>query len=617
MEDDTYTSDSFRTLYQLYPREALRFVIVHLRKKRIISADKTPYHQNANKYNNPYKFSNMYNFGMLTKFSKKNFNESQTLLDVLSSVGTEFYVELMPDLPSGYSAAVLSLIITKQLCLHVKLPSQAILLNTSISEEIKTNIVKRMIKSLEDEEFSDMTISSDDEDVIRKSARVGEETEKKHSRRECTKLTKTEEMSSANLLAMNNSRVSVEQLFINASRLALFLLRHEYSISPFEKVCNAQDYVVFNTCQVYCHLTHNDNTDLPIIPPEIIEARFSERERKENESATKINSKLTEGKILEISKMLTYFLPSGAFLTNHNYADQIEIMYQQFSPQAYQEAKSILSLIFDSGVIGVSEIELWRKFRTLSGEFTLFRHLSILLEANHIVRVGVITFTYVCICFAKDWALVAYKGSSSSCSNANCPTNNDDPSKNSNISIVSKSEVDFECDPMQTCENNSISFDIQNVVINSTDETTVKVDSQAAHLPLNITKHSLSVVQKTEKSYFIPRTWRHLDGNLNKPVFFSLLSAVLSHIISVPGISSIQMCEKFSLIPPVQILELIEILEKISCVYKYFCKSKKASLFSSTKTVWVTTDPRPNDTDHLEPFPDAICKIAFLRKALK
>ncbi|GFY76300.1 general transcription factor 3C polypeptide 1 [Trichonephila inaurata madagascariensis] len=32
MEDDTYTSDSFRTLYQLHPRKALRSVIVHLRK---------------------------------------------------------------------------------------------------------------------------------------------------------------------------------------------------------------------------------------------------------------------------------------------------------------------------------------------------------------------------------------------------------------------------------------------------------------------------------------------------------------------------------------------------------------------------------------------------------
>ncbi|GFY76299.1 general transcription factor 3C polypeptide 1 [Trichonephila inaurata madagascariensis] len=510
----------------------------------------------------------MYNFGMLTKFPKKNFNESQTLLDVLSSAGTEFYVELMGEVPSGYSTAVLSLIITKQLCLHVKLPPQAILLNTTISEEIKTNIVKRMIKTLEDEEFSDMTISSDDEDVIIKSAKVGEETEKKHSRRECTKLTKIEEMSSANLLAMNNSRVSVEQLFINASRLALFLLRHEYSISPFEKVCNAQDYVVFNTCQVYCHLTHNNNTDLPIIPPEIIKTRFSKRERKENESATKINSKLKEGTILEISKMLTYFLPPDAFLINQNYADQIEIMYQQYSPQACQEAMSILSLIYDSGVIG-------------------------------------------------DWALITYKGSSSSCGNANRPTNNDDISKNPSISIVSKSEVDFECDPMQTCENNSISFEVQNVVISSSDETTAKVNSQAAHLPLKITKHSLSVAQKTEKSYFIPRTWRHLDGNLNKPVFFSLLSAVLSHIISVPGISSIQMCEKFSLIPPIQILELIEILEKISCVYKYFCKSKKASLFSSTKTVLVTTDPCPYDTDHLEPFPDALCKFALLRKGLK
>ncbi|GFQ94884.1 general transcription factor 3C polypeptide 1 [Trichonephila clavata] len=287
-------------------------------------------------------------------------------------------------------------------------------------------------------------------------------------------------------------------------------------------------------------------------------------------------------------------------------------MYQQYSPLAYQEAKSIFSLIYDSGVIGVSEKELWRKFRTLSGELTLFRHLNVLREANHIVRVGVITFTYVCIGFAKDWALIAYKGSNSSCVNANRPTNNDDISKNPNISIVSKSEVDFSCDLMQTCENNSISFGI-----NTIGETIAKVDSQAAHVPLNITKHSLSAAQKTENSYFIPRTWRHLDGTLNKPAFFSLLSAVLSHIISVPGISSIQMCEKFSLIPPVQILELIEILEKIFCVYKYFCKSKKASLFSSTKSVSVTTDPCPDDTDHLEPFPDAICKIAFLRKALK
>ncbi|GFT14430.1 general transcription factor 3C polypeptide 1 [Nephila pilipes] len=604
MDDDTYVPEPFKKLYQLYPRKALRSVIAHLRKRRIISEHKAPYHGSERK-SNPYKFSNIYNFGMLTKFSKKNFKESQFLLDVLSSAGSKSHVELMGDVPSGYSAAVISLTTREQLCLHTKLPPQAILFNTSLSEEMKTEIVERMINTLKEDQSRD--IISDDEDISFQSGRVEEDMVK--SRYKDVGIIEMEKRSRENLSSLNSSHLSEEQLFINASRLALCLLRHESSLLPYEKVRNAQDCVVISTCQVYCHLTHNKTPDLPTIPPHVIETRFSER--KENGCVTETKGELTEDQILEISKTLTYFLPSGASLTNQNFADQIKIMYKQYSPKTYREAKSIFYLIYVSGVMGVSEKALWRKFSTLLGEFTLFKHLKILRKANHIIRVGVVTFTYVCTCFAKDWALVT-NTLSKSYYNEKIRINNDDISQNPNILIVSHSEVDYECDSMQTSETNSTSFAVQNTCITKEDT----VDNPAVLMPSDTIRNTLSGDQKTEKSYFIPRTWRHLDGNLNKPVFFSLLLTVLSHVISVPGISSVQMCEKFSLIPPVQILELIEILEKTFCVYRYFCKSKKASLFSSMKTVMVTIYPHPDDTEHLEPFPDAICKIACFRNAM-
>ncbi|KAF8789322.1 General transcription factor 3C polypeptide 1 like protein [Argiope bruennichi] len=200
--------------------------------------------------------------------------------------------------------------------------------------------------------------------------------------------------------------------------------------------------------------------------------------------------------------------------------------------------------------------------------------------------------------FARNYVLPTFRS-------ASLPTK----SKNYDTDYNEESDSVLENTNLPYTETNSESNNgqpDQSMCIDGNDR--LQISSKASRN--NIPSSSL-----TETSYFIPRTWRNPNGSLNKPTFFSLLSTVLSHIISNPGISSYQVCEQFSVtLPPVQTLELIEILEKASCVYKYYCKPlKKKSLFSSPRSISVTKNREAEDVDHIEPFPDAVCKIADLR----
>ncbi|GFU37182.1 general transcription factor 3C polypeptide 1 [Nephila pilipes] len=273
--------------------------------------------------------------------------------------------------------------------------------------------------------------------------------------------------------------------------------------------------------------------------------------------------------------------------------------------------------------MGVTEKEIWKEFKSISGELKLFEHLKLFQEAYLIIRVGVNSFTYVCGCFAKEWILTTCHLSDLSLKKGRKKkrllSDVDDVSDSPNILVLPFCNNDFENDNVQSTEIDSVSSDTQDACSFCVDEAENYLHSQAEQIPSSSSKNCSSVINNADKLHFIPRTWRNPDGSLNKPVFFNLLSTILSHIISLPGISSAQVCEQFTLVlPPVQILELIEILEKASCIYKYYSKPlKRTSLFSPPGIVKITTNGQPDDMEHLEPFPDAICKMADLRNSMK
>ncbi|CAL1296548.1 unnamed protein product [Larinioides sclopetarius] len=613
--DDTEWSYLLHKLYQCFPDNYISSAVTCLRKAGILAVKKRTYRTDLKRSlqsSGPYKFSINYTNAMLTKFPVKIFKEAEKLFNELKSLEPGSDEELIGDVPPGFAAAVLSLMQIKQLYIETRIPSQIILFDSSLSKEARSNIVERMINTLSDKESTELSRLLNDDSIPATTVKNKEDAAKE-------KLAVDSGTTHDDLSLTDNSQMSEVQRFASASRFALYLLRQEMSQPPKEKVQHAQDYIVLNSCSVVCHLEpKSDVPDLPIIPADIIESSSDPDTSKTSKEAvciTKDKMLLTNDKIAEISQKLVQFIPSNIFLPNQNYESQIEAIYKNYTSNVLFDAKRIFDTIYLSGEVGITEKEIWKKFRVLSGNMTILQHLDIFHKSGLAIRAGVVEFNYVCGCFAKNYVLPvfqsAYLPTRSRKNNAGCPEVSDSVSENSNTSVLLYSETNFESNDVQSTEADTEAD--QSICTDGT------VDDEEQQISVIVSRNNLSSSNKTETLYFIPRTWRNPDGGLNKPTFFSLLSTVLSHIISMPGISSFQVCEQFSVsLPPVQTLELIEILENASCVYKYYCKPlKKKSLFSSPRTISITKSPEPEDIDHIEPYPDAVCKIADLRSAIQ
>uniref|UniRef100_A0A8C5QIN2 Ral transcription factor IIIC subunit 1 n=1 Tax=Leptobrachium leishanense TaxID=445787 RepID=A0A8C5QIN2_9ANUR len=85
---------------------------------------------------------------------------------------------------------------------------------------------------------------------------------------------------------------------------------------------------------------------------------------------------------------------------------------------------------------------------------------------------------------------------------------------------------------------------------------------------------------------FLGRPWRIVDGSLNKPVCKGMMEAVLYHIMSKPGITESHLLLHYSsVLQPLVVLELLQVLENIGCIKKYHIENTtKVSLFSDSVT---------------------------------
>ncbi|GIY20157.1 general transcription factor 3C polypeptide 1 [Caerostris darwini] len=634
VNDDTKWSYLLHKLYQSYSENSIASIVSKLRKHCVLAVKKRSHKAELKRSlqsTGPYKFSVTYSNAMLTKFPVKIFKECENLLSSLKSLKSGTYVELKGDVPPGYAAAIVSLMQMKQLSLHTQIPDQIILFDSSLSKEEKTNLVERMINTLSDKESVEFSkLLNDDSQQLEtvmdivpsesthvKPSTSNEKPEQQQQLQDI-EITEVDEMPDADMSQLNSLQTSESQHRItSASRFALYMLRKELSLPPVQRVQHSQDYIVLNSCRVICRLKPNDDDipDLPVIPADIVESVSDSHKVKEPICLTKDQMKLTKTQISEIFDQLIHFIPSDVFLPNKNYSDLIETLYEQYSDETLHDAKCIFSEIYCYGAMGIVEKEIWNRFRDLSGELSLFEHLNILRKSSLIIRVGVSAFTYVCGCFAQNWVLSTYRLSDfpSKCKKHNVtPKEKEELSENPNIAILPYSETDFDSNGVQSMGVDTGTVDTETAGSSSGNAISDKLRNDT---PKNTSPSS----KKKEKTFFIPRTWRNPDGSLNKTAFSDLLSTILSHIMSMPGISSSQVCEQFSLVlPGVQVLELIEVLEKSSCVYKYYCKPlKKKSLFSPASVVSITTNPQPEDIDHLEPLPDAVCKVAELRNAVK
>ncbi|KAG8182950.1 hypothetical protein JTE90_003328 [Oedothorax gibbosus] len=584
-------------LYQAYPESLLQSAVAHLRKQKVIAVKKKNHKmdlQRSIKSACPYKFSITYNNAMLTKFPIRIFKECKELLDNLLNLKSETNVELKGNIPPGFCASVLALVTMERLVVHTQVPDQIILFDSSLSKEARTNIVERMINALSDKESLELTMLLNAENRALPSNNDNDESNQTHSA-----VVHDSEMEDFDPLSnedLSNSQVSEVQRFASASRFALYLLRQEMSQPPVERVQHSQEYIVLNSCRVFCRLKPSTHPVIPVNPPEVIADTPDWNKTAESRYITRERMELTDNRIAEIKKILTCLIPTDSLSAKYNHENLdcvFEPLYEEYSPQTILDAICIYKYISGFKWKGVPEKDIWKSFLDLPGELSVFHHLQRLRDSFLVIRSGITTFTYICMSFANNWVLSSFllkevQGKNSTKTESDKPTlPNTSPST---------SEVNPNQDFCSSCHNDR------------------KLSTSSK--PDTVSQHTRT--KSMTKIYFVPRTWRNPDGTLNKPTFFQLLSTVLSRIIAEPGASTGQVCEYFTLVlAPVQTLELIEVLEKACCVYKYYCTPlRKCSLFSRPQQIFIKENPEPDDIEHLEPFPDAVCKVAQLMDAM-
>ncbi|XP_055763124.1 general transcription factor 3C polypeptide 1-like [Salvelinus fontinalis] len=97
---------------------------------------------------------------------------------------------------------------------------------------------------------------------------------------------------------------------------------------------------------------------------------------------------------------------------------------------------------------------------------------------------------------------------------------------------------------------------------------------------------------------FISRPWRIVDGSLNRPVCKGMLEAVLSHIMTRPGLPEHLLLEHYrGVLQPVVVLDLVQALVELGCIKKkYVTRRPKPSLFSRPAAFHTVEEERVGET---------------------
>ncbi|KAG8182951.1 hypothetical protein JTE90_003329 [Oedothorax gibbosus] len=589
VKDEAQWTPLLNNMYQSYSESILQTAVAHLRKETVISVKSKAHRSDIRRLcqsTSPYKFSISYHFAKIPKFRQQSFEDAKQFLSSFNYLAPDSSIEVKGDIPTGFVASVLSLLTAERLQINFKVPEQVLMFDLTLTKKIRNNMVD-IISSTSDTESKELLqYLSNDKNFLPDEKLTTPE----HSK-DVTDLNISQHL---NLSITNAVPQSTEvHHSAKASRFALYFLRHELSQQNFEKGQKSQDYIALNACKIFCSPESNTPTDFPMIPPGISEETPKGKIERGISKCTELNQE----RMVEISNILTSFIPCRYLTTHTDYFTKIQSLYELYQPQTFKDAKCIFHDIYEAGVKGLSEIELLRRFSELLGELSLFEHLFIFRESFLVLRVGVAHFTYVVNCFASKWVVPSFQT----------------PIRQRNISNL------LQCNQNETTTNDT-SYD---KIFHNKDSPLISSSSKEFHqghfeLKINFNQQLVNSSQKIQR-YFIPRTWRNPDGSLNKPVLFDLLFTILSYLVSNPASTTSKICEHFSLVfPPVQLLELLEVLEMSNCVYKYYCKPiGKATLFSTPPTTSIALNAKPFYVDHIEAFPDAVCKIAKLMDLLR
>ncbi|NWH66888.1 TF3C1 factor, partial [Geococcyx californianus] len=118
-----------------------------------------------------------------------------------------------------------------------------------------------------------------------------------------------------------------------------------------------------------------------------------------------------------------------------------------------------------------------------------------------------------------------------------------------------------------------------------------------------------------ENVCFIGRPWRIVDGNLNKPVCKGMMEAMLYHIMTKPGITQATLLQHYmGVLQPVAILEILQGLETLGCIRRFYMKKPPlVSLFSQPVVEELLNNPKLSETPTIYYEPTIDCTLRLGR----
>ncbi|KAM4892264.1 general transcription factor 3C polypeptide 1 [Sylvia borin] len=116
-----------------------------------------------------------------------------------------------------------------------------------------------------------------------------------------------------------------------------------------------------------------------------------------------------------------------------------------------------------------------------------------------------------------------------------------------------------------------------------------------------------------EKVCFVGRPWRIVDGKLNKPVCKGMMEAVLYHVMTKPGVTQAGLLQHYcGVLQPVAVLEILQGLETLGCIRRFYMKKPSpVSLFSQPVVEEQLENPKLSEspTIYYEPTIDCTLRL--------
>lgn len=662
-------------LYKQYPEELMLTVVNRLRSDQLITK-KRDYAKKmipAGPMSSiPFRFSVTYANALATKYPVTMFEEAAEFLNKLNKV-RDLHQSVMFDgnVCGGYCGAVLSLMSMNLLEFENTTRDQILFLDTSLSEDERKAFIKQLnlSESLEERVSTFLTLkgkqSQEDheKEAIQRSAKrlkLGESDDSHtgvYSDVESSEQTNVSRYSvetdvSDVTVKTNRSTSSVDAPATKtASRIALYMLRQEYCLPPTEKAQHSQDYFVINSNPVYCKLMENYEHIYQCFvatPSKVIGSvnEMSEKCKNLNVSS-QFSANLISKTVNTIITPYIQYIPENVFHEDASCSEKLHCIYQQYSEDVLLNAQQILDYISRSKEFGVTHVELWKKFRHVT-DLSLCRHISLLQNNFLIFRIGVTCFCYVHARYVRPWIVSSFiipkdmRSYATECMkrvaiSEECSGDDSHPdlqnkrvmkcneSQSEHASEHSTSQVDSET---EQCADgfHSEPADGENISGDKTGSdkslSESEVVSEKTRLSRCASDSDTVVKPKNEESWehvkFISRIWRKPDGSLNRPMIVKYMTSIIGYLKSYPGSSERNICERFSyVLQPVQTLELLEMLEKMECVCKFYAKKcSKTTLFSAPSDSFIVTNPEPDSVVHYETAVDAMIKMGKIKEAL-